>query len=60
MPVGNGNQKVRISWTEGGFLGLFEDNPTVTKSKSIVVDFTYRALASSASTSTVASSASAP
>ena len=45
---------------QGGFLGLFEDNPTVTKSKSIVVDFTYRAPASSASTSTVASSASAP
>ncbi|WP_298087537.1 hypothetical protein [uncultured Corynebacterium sp.] len=43
VPVGNGNQKVRISWTEGGFLGMFEDNPTVTKSKSIVVDFTYRA-----------------
>src|SRR5699024_10001590 len=42
VPVGNGNQKVRISWTEGGILGMFEDNPTVTKSKSIVVDFTYR------------------
>ena len=43
VPVGNGMQEVRLSWTEGGFLGLFQDNPTVSKSKSIVVDFTYRA-----------------
>lgn len=43
VPVENGLQEVRLSWTEGGFLGLFEDNPTVSKSKSIVVDFTYRA-----------------
>ena len=43
VPAGNGMQEVRLSWTEGGFLGLFEDNPTVSKSKSIVVDFTYRA-----------------
>ena len=43
VPVGNGMQEVRLSWTEGGVLGLFQDNPTVSKSKSIVVDFTYRA-----------------
>ena len=43
VPVENGLQEVRLSWTEGGFLGMFEDNPTVSKSKSIVVDFTYRA-----------------
>lgn len=43
VPVGNGMQEVRLSWTEGGFLGLFEDNPTVSPSKSVVVDFTYRA-----------------
>ncbi|MFD5869099.1 hypothetical protein ACFWGD_10895 [Corynebacterium sp. NPDC060344] len=43
VPVGNGMQEIRLSWTEGGFLGLFADNPTVSKSKSIVVDFTYRA-----------------
>ncbi|PMC62378.1 hypothetical protein CJ204_05830 [Corynebacterium xerosis] len=43
VPVENGLQEVRLSWTEGGFLGLFEDNPTVSKSNSVVVDFTYRA-----------------
>ena len=43
VPVANGMREVRLSWTDGGFLGLFEDNPTVSKSKSVVVDFTYRA-----------------
>ena len=43
VPVANGMQEIRLSWTEGGFLGLFKDNPTVSKSKSVVVDFTYRA-----------------
>ena len=60
VPVGNGMQEVRLSWTEGGFLGLFEDNPTVSPSKSVVVDFTYRAPRNSASTSTAATSAWAP
>ena len=55
VPVENGLQEVRLSWTEGGFLGLFEDNPTVSKSNSVVVDFTYRAPRSWASTSTAAS-----
>ena len=39
----NGNRQVRLSWTEGGFLGAFKDNPTVSSSKSVSVDFTYRA-----------------
>lgn len=43
VPVANGMQEVRLSWTEGGFLGLFADNPEVSTSKSVVVDFTYRA-----------------
>ncbi|MFC3849392.1 hypothetical protein ACFORJ_04340 [Corynebacterium hansenii] len=43
VPVANGMREVRLSWTEGGFLGLFADNPTVSTSKSVVVDFTYRA-----------------
>lgn len=42
-PAANGMQEVRISWTEGGFLGLFQDNPDVSTTKSIMVDFTYRA-----------------
>ena len=59
VPVENGLQEVRLSWTEGGFLGLFEDNPTVSKSNSVVVDFTYRAPPRSwAGTSTAASCAS--
>ncbi|MDK8767812.1 hypothetical protein ACLB3A_10785 [Corynebacterium freneyi] len=43
VPVDNGMQEVHISWKEGGFLGAFQDNPTVSPSKSVVVDFTYRA-----------------
>lgn len=39
----NGNRQVRLSWNEGGFLGLFKDNPTVSKTKSVSVDFTYKA-----------------
>lgn len=38
-----GNREVRLNWTEGGFLGLFKDNPTVSTSKSVAVDFTYKA-----------------
>ncbi|WP_297451814.1 hypothetical protein [uncultured Corynebacterium sp.] len=39
----NGNRQVRLSWKEGGFLGYFQDNPTVNNSKSVAVDFTYKA-----------------
>nr|WP_205570565.1 hypothetical protein [Corynebacterium lactis] len=38
-----GNREVRLQWTEGGFLGLFKDNPAVNTAKSIAVDFTYKA-----------------
>lgn len=39
----NGNRQVRVTWKEGGFLGAFQDNPSVSAAKSVAVDFTYKA-----------------
>lgn len=39
----NGYTETRLSWTEGGILGAFQDNPTVSKTQSVAVDFTYEA-----------------
>lgn len=39
----NGYTETRLSWREDVFLGVFKDDPTVSNTKSIAVDFTYEA-----------------
>ena len=39
----DGLREVKVTWTEDGFLGLYQDNPRIQNGESIVVDFVYRA-----------------
>ena len=38
----NGVDYTTVSWKEGGFLGMFQDNPEITPGHPVFVDFTYK------------------